>query len=141
MKNLLILIDSFCLFAIAGIHFYWAMGGIKLASAVLPTNPNGTFSFKPNKLATFTVALIFALFAVIMLSNMVDFSGVLPSILLKYGTVSVSIIFLLRALGDFKYMGFSKTVKNTNFADNDSKYYSPLCLMIGAIGLMVYFLK
>jgi hypothetical protein len=34
-------------------------------------------------------------------------------------------------LGDFKYWGFFKSIRNNQFAKYDSLYYSPLCLYIG----------
>jgi len=49
-------------------------------------------------------------------------------------------IFLLRAIGDFNYVGFFKKIKDTNFGKMDSKYYSPLCLVIAIMGFAVKFL-
>ena len=49
----------------------------------------------------------------------------------NYGYYFLAGIFILRAIGDFKYVGFFKKVKNTPFAKLDSKFYSPLCLLIG----------
>jgi len=37
----------------------------------------------------------------------------------------------LRAIGEFKYLGFFKKIKNTEFAIADSKLFSPLSLAIG----------
>lgn len=49
----------------------------------------------------------------------------------------IAIIFLLRAMGDFNYVGFFKKVRETDFAINDSKYYSPLCLGLGLLGIAI----
>jgi hypothetical protein len=37
----------------------------------------------------------------------------------------------LRALGEFRYIGFFKRVRGTPFARMDSRYYSPLALLLG----------
>jgi hypothetical protein len=44
-------------------------------------------------------------------------------------------VFLLRAIGDFRYVGFFKRVHKTAFARNDSLIYSPLCLLLAALAL------
>jgi Protein of unknown function (DUF3995) len=40
-------------------------------------------------------------------------------------------VFVLRALGDFRLMGFFKSVRGTRFAVRDTWLYSPLCLLLG----------
>ena len=37
----------------------------------------------------------------------------------------------VRAVGDRKYVGFFKRVRDTEFARRDSRIYSPLCLLLG----------
>lgn len=49
----------------------------------------------------------------------------------------ISSIFLLRAMGDFKYVGFLKKVRNTPFGEMDSKFYSPLFFTIGILGFAI----
>ena len=39
---------------------------------------------------------------------------------------------LLRALGDFRYVGFFKRVRTGRFAELDTKFYTPLCLALAA---------
>ena len=46
-------------------------------------------------------------------------------------------IFLLRAIGDFNDVGFFKKRRQTYFGKLDSRVYSPLCLGMGLMGLMV----
>ncbi|MEM6843120.1 MAG: DUF3995 domain-containing protein [Bacteroidota bacterium] len=52
-------------------------------------------------------------------------------------SVILFVIFILRALGEFNYVGFFKRVKNTEFARADSRIFSPLCLGIGVIGILI----
>ena len=61
----------------------------------------------------------------------------LPGWLLKYGLWIIAALFLLRAIGEFKYVGFFKKVNTTKFAKMDTKYYSPLCLFIAISGIIL----
>lgn len=61
----------------------------------------------------------------------------LPEWLVHIASWIVPGIFLLRAIGEFKYVGFFKKIRSTSFAKRDSKYYAPLCLGIGIIGFIV----
>ncbi|WP_222439555.1 DUF3995 domain-containing protein [Spirosoma utsteinense] len=36
-----------------------------------------------------------------------------------------------------RYVGFFKKIKHTPFGKNDTRYYSPLCLLIGVLTLVV----
>ncbi len=65
----------------------------------------------------------------------------LPEWIMNYGGWIIPIIFLLRAMGEFKYVGFFKKVKNTEFGKLDTKYFSPLCLVIGILGIIIQLLK
>jgi hypothetical protein len=55
------------------------------------------------------------------------------------GNLAIAIIFLIRAIGDFRYVGFLKKIKNTKFAKKDTKYYSPLCSLISVLAFIIYF--
>lgn len=61
----------------------------------------------------------------------------LPTWVMKAAGWLIPLIFLLRAMGDFKYIGFFKKVKETDFAVRDTRFYSPLCLFIGLNGVFV----
>ncbi|TKI67695.1 DUF3995 domain-containing protein [Lysinibacillus mangiferihumi] len=55
------------------------------------------------------------------------------------GCTVCAVIFLIRAIGDFKYVGFFKKIKHSQFARNDTWLYSPLCLFISLVYLFVLF--
>ncbi len=55
----------------------------------------------------------------------------------KYGSWIIPIIFILRSVGDFKYVGFFKKVKQTTFGKLDTKIYSPLSAFIGTVGVLI----
>ncbi|MBN3819698.1 DUF3995 domain-containing protein, partial [Paraburkholderia sp. Se-20369] len=43
------------------------------------------------------------------------------------GTVVLALIFAVRAVGDFRYVGFFKRIRGSRFARLDTLCYSPLC--------------
>lgn len=120
---------------LSGLHFYWALFGIKDPTAVLPAGKDGSLKMKPGKIGTVAVGLFLAFFAIIYLNPFLD---VFPFRGIQYVSLGVGILFLLRAIGDFKYLGFFKTVKGTNFASMDSNYYAPLAL---TVSLLIFILE
>lgn len=139
------IVNSIIFLAIAGLHFYWAIGaffGKKMveATSVLPET-NGKPLFVPSAFATLVVAIGLLIFAKISSYSIIDFLNF--TAVNKYGNLAIAIIFFLRAIGDFKYVGFFKKKINgskitSSFAQNDTKYYSPLCLFIAAMAIVIY---
>ncbi len=61
----------------------------------------------------------------------------IPNLVTNYGYWIIPAIFILRAIGDFKYVGVFKKIKDTEFAKADSKWFVPLCLTIGIFGILI----
>jgi glucan phosphoethanolaminetransferase (alkaline phosphatase superfamily) len=123
---------------ISSIHFYWAFGGKWGGDAVLPTKEDdNSVLFAPSVLSTLIVAfglLAFGLF-IFVKSGFIVFDT--PQWLNQYGLWIIASIFTLRAIGDFNYVGFFKKIKRTKFGENDTKYFSPLCLTIGILSIIL----
>ena len=127
----------FTFFFLSVIHFFWGLGGKWGANAAIPTNGNNEKVMNPKLFECFVVAfgmLGLGLFILIK-SNILSFN--LPNWLMKYGLWAVSIIFILRAIGEFKYVGFFKKIKSTQFSRLDTKYYSPLCLAVALLVMVL----
>ena len=127
---------------ISSIHIYWAFGGNWGSDAVLPTkDDNNTKVLNPSILPTLIVAFGLLGFGlhILIISGLIAFD--IPQWLSKYGLWIIASIFTLRAIGDFKYVGFFKKIKLTKFGKNDTKYYSPLCLTIGILTLILELIK
>jgi len=124
------------------IHIYWLLGGKWGGDKVIPTKANqmDTASIQIPKFATLLVASVLVLFGLIYLIKAGYTPFHVPSWVANYGYWIIPSIFILRALGDFKYIGFFKTVRNTNFAKADTRLFSPLCLGIGLIGVVIQLL-
>lgn len=127
---------------ISSIHIYWAFGGNWGSDAVLPTkDDNNTKVLNPSILSTLIVAFGLLGFGlhILIISGLIAFD--ISQWLSNYGLWIIASIFTLRAIGDFKYVGFFKKIKLTKFGKNDTKYYSPLCLTIGIITLILELIK
>lgn len=138
MTTVIAIILFLIFLSISLIHFYWAFGGKWGIDSVLPSKEvNDTKELHPTILPTLIVA--FGLFGfgifILVMSGLITFE--IPQWLSKYGLWIIASIFTLRAIGDFNYVGFFKKIKQTKFGKNDTKYYSPLCLMIGILTIIL----
>jgi hypothetical protein len=124
------IINTLILLAISGIHFFWAFGGRWGADAAIPTSQDGKKVLSPDIFATLVVAFGILAMALLHLEKVQNLSLPIPAWINAYGLKIIAGIFLLRAIGDFRYVGFFKKIKETKFADLDTKYYSPLCLVL-----------
>lgn len=115
--------------ALAGLHIYWASGGRWGIDNASPVNEQGKKFTNTGTVPSLIVAAgltIFGVYYFILPSGTFAFAGwVIPS------------IFLIRAIGDFRYVGFTKKVKSSTFAELDTKFFSPLCLIIAGLGFAV----
>lgn len=130
MQTTLILSSVFLLIAIGVLHIYWAFGGRWGSRAALPQMGDGALVFAPSMLATLFVAV-----AVFVAACFLAVEGeILPAVgttfLTKWGSIACAAVFLLRTMGDFRYFGVFKKVKDTVFAKNDTRFYTPLCLYL-----------
>lgn len=91
-------------------------------------------------MATLVVAVGLLLFAIITIDNAKVFLMKIDSRYVRYGDLFISILFFIRAVGDFKFVGFFKSIRETSFAKMDSKFFSPLCLLISSISFLIFFL-
>lgn len=118
--------------ALSLIHIYWGLGGKWAFADAFPTNDDGTQLHQvPGIVASFIVAAGLFCFGLIYLIKAEIVSISLPTILNNYGLWIIAGIFLLRAIGDFNYVGIFKKIKTTSFAKKDNKIYTPLCMFIG----------
>ncbi len=124
-------------FLLGGIHIFWALGGQWGFDSSLPTNEEGARVLNPGKTETVIVGTVLLVFGIVYLakSGLIDFNQY--EYILKYVRWVIPAVFILRAIGEFKYVGFFKKVKQTRFGRADTKLFSPLCLTIGLAGLII----
>ncbi len=117
------------LILLAAVHLYWAGGGRAGKAAAIPER-NGRPVLKPGSFATMAVALALLVAAAIIATQA---GFIFPGRFQAYSRICcgvLALIFLGRAVGDFRYVGFFKTVVGTRFARLDSTIFSPMSLVL-----------
>lgn len=132
-------INTLILLFLSLLHFYWALGGQWGADKAVPKSPTGENLFSPGPLACIIVGIFLGLASVLFAVHIGFLDMTLPALIKQYGSLFIGIIFALRAVGEFRYVGFTKRITNSTFATLDSRYYSPLCLLIGLGGISIFF--
>jgi hypothetical protein len=131
-------------FALIGLlHVYWALGGNWGADVALPTHgglPSSPprFTFHPTPAGTFIVALLLFAAAAVVLGQvgLIGDPAQPYHMVFQVGAWVLAALFLLRAIGEFRYVGFFKRVRGTEFARWDTWLFSPLCLVIAVLAAL-----
>jgi hypothetical protein len=123
------------LLTVAGVHLYWAAGGKAGRGAAVPS-ANGRAVIKPSAFATAMVAVGLCATAALLALRIgwLDLSA-LPGnrLVVRIGTWLMAAVFALRAIGDFRYVGFFKRIRDSRFARLDTLAYSPLCACLALL--------
>ncbi len=128
-------------FVLSGIHFNWAFGGKWGFNDALPTTKSGKRVLNPRKIDSAIVGIGLLSFCLFYLFRTGLVPILFPDWMLKYIGWIVTLVFLARAIGDFKYVGFFRKVVQTDFSRADARYFSPLCLLIGLLALVVQIME
>ena len=117
--------------ALALLHGYWALGGKAGLTATLPAHPGGGLVFRPPTTAVWLVAAVLLGLAGLSAAHLSpELGGWMPWLRVADGVVAAGL--LLRGVGDFRFVGLTKRVCDTTFARLDTRYYTPLCLLLAA---------
>ncbi|MGH0682254.1 DUF3995 domain-containing protein [Bacillus mycoides] len=140
MKLLLIVVAVGLLWFISFLHIYWAFGGRWGSAAVIPVKEGEHKpAFTPRIWGTLFVAILILLASVIIVVQVGYLQGFEANSLSKIGSIVCALVFIVRAIGDFKFVGFFKKIKHSRFARYDTWFYSPLCLFFGFVYIMLLF--
>jgi Protein of unknown function (DUF3995) len=113
--------------SLAALHVYWALGGQFGKGVVIPERA-GALLFKPSPAATLLVAAALVAAATCALAQ--GGAVTAPGTGSQAGCCVLAALFAARAVGEGRYVGFLKRVRNTAFARSDSWLYSPLCVLL-----------
>lgn len=130
---MIVIITTILLIMMGLFHFYWALGGTVGLDKALPTK-EGKRLINPGSGLTFFVGTVLVGFSFVAYS--LYFDAVKSDYMIYTGRM-VSALFFLRSVGEFNAVGFFKKIKSTDFAAYDTKYFSPLCLYLGAVFAML----
>ncbi|HEY1722473.1 MAG TPA: DUF3995 domain-containing protein [Magnetospirillaceae bacterium] len=123
------------LVVMAVIHMYWALGGSIGVEALVPQTAKGPL-FRVSASMTLIVALVFILAADLMFTRLGMAATRIPPESVQVACITMAAAFLIRAVGDFRYVGFFKRVRGSRFAQLDTTLYSPVSLFLSvAIGV------
>lgn len=120
---------------LALLHFYWVFGGRMGLCAAIP-EIDGKPAFQPSVAATLVVAIGLTLCAILLAGTSGLVSLSVPHAVLSWLTRALALALLLRAVGDFRLVGFFKRIRGSRFARLDTALYSPFCVLL-AIGVAV----
>lgn len=110
----------------AALHVYWAFGGRWGKAAAIPTKADGEPAFRPGPLLTAAVAG--ALLVLAGLQGWVA-SGAAPNVARALTWCAVAVL-ALRAVGDGKSVGFTKSSHATAFERSDDQLFTPLVVLL-----------
>jgi hypothetical protein len=123
------------LLMLAGMHLYWAAGGKAGKGAAVPS-ASGRPLMRPSVLGTAMVAVGLCVMAA-LLALRIGWLNVpaLPGngVVIEVGVWLIAAVFALRAIGDFRYVGFFKRIRDSRFARLDTLAYSPLCACLALL--------
>ncbi len=118
------------------VHFYWACGGQCGLRLSIPEK-DGRPLFAPSRGGIVAAGLLIAtlgLFYAAIASG--TLAHALPPLFVCAAVALVGSIFVARGIGDFRHVGLFNRGGDTGFARADRLYYSPLCIVLGASGLL-----
>jgi hypothetical protein len=120
------------LVALSALHVAWALRKGPSFAGVVPTDGDRPL-FVPSAGASLAVALALAA-AALLCAMRAGFAPLpVPAWIARIGVWGVALAFAARAFGERRYVGFFKRVRGTLFARRDTRFYSPLCVLIAAL--------
>lgn len=113
------------------IHWYWVFGGQVGLDIALPSTGKKQ-AFSPGPFATALVALLL-MFAAWLCLAQAEIFGLQSSALTRFCVGGLAVVFAMRAIGDFRFVGIFKRIKGTPFSRMDTLLFTPLCLLISIL--------
>lgn len=131
MNNSLALILCLAFVVLALWHFYMALLPQSGKSGAVPSI-EGKPLFIPSRRGTALVGVALAMFGGLVAATSGIISVDLSHAVLSWLSYALATGLIVRAVGEFKYVGFFKRVRGSKFATLDTFVYSPLCLLLGS---------
>lgn len=123
-------------FVLAAVHVFWAAGGRTGWQAALPHDDSAQPLYRPGPGVTLVVAAALATWGALLL--LVP-SHVGPDAL-RWLVALGAAVFAVRAVGDGKYVGFSKQFRGSRFAVLDDNLYTPIVVVMSFAGAGAFIL-
>lgn len=137
MIPFLLILNTTVFIILSLLHVYWACGGQWALKYVGPQKADdGEDAFRPGTFMTLLVAVGLLLFALTNIFHLTRLSPITD--VPRYMLLVISIIFFIRVIGDFNYVGITKKVRNTVFARYDNRLYIPICAYLSFSHLLCF---
>jgi Protein of unknown function (DUF3995) len=114
------------------LHAYWALGGRWGSAYAIPT-VRGRRSFDPSPFAAWVVCGLLGIAVIVVMGKIGWIGTTALGMVFDAGVWGLSLVFLLRAVGNLRTFGFFKSITGTPFAQWDTWLYSPLCLLLALL--------
>ena len=122
--------------AIGVLHIYWGFGGRWWTENIVPVRDGvSLFNLIPAGFFVVSALFFFAAWVVLVWINLVGIP--LPPALLDLGISVMSVVFLIRVIGDFQYAGIFKSITGTPFAYWDTRIYTPISALLSAMMIIL----
>jgi len=140
--TLLSIILAILFFILGSFHVYWLFGGQWGLESTIPEVWKERAKASKHTIplfATFVVAAGLYSICLLFLMKILPELAFMSASVQKWLTLGVAIVFLLRAIGDFRILGLFKSHKEGKFAYADTRLFVPLCLVISIGSAVLYF--
>jgi hypothetical protein len=121
VNNFVPLALTVILVSLSALHVYWGLG-LSTPSVLVIPEAEGEPLFVPSRVATFAVAAALAVAALVAASRgqLALASG--PGSIVHWAAIAAGGAFLLRAIGEFKYVGFFPARPHSRIATIDTGF-------------------
>lgn len=139
----LALLNAAIFLSLSGLHIYWVIGGQWGLQNAMPEQLRSRF-LAPDKRQEFRWATLFVALGLFVLALLnLWYVDILPGPAflnweVPYELLAIALVFGLRGIGDFKFVGVFKKDRSAGFPWLDSFIYSPLCLFLAATHFFLF---
>lgn len=119
----------------AGFHVAWAFGVRAGVANAIPQRPETNEpTFRPDRSGTLAVAAALAAFAALVIATASGRAGQWAAWL----TLAGAIVLTLRVVGDGRWVGVTKRVRDTGFAEADDRMWTPAAALLALGGVAAF---